>query len=81
MKPQLGQVVRDLITGFEGIVIGEVAYITGCNQCLVQPPCKASTGDFVESRWVDVDRLTVLDVMQITLPKHSDGADKPAPRR
>ena len=32
-----GETVTDKITGFNGIITGQAAYITGCNQYLVQP--------------------------------------------
>jgi hypothetical protein len=77
----LGDKVRDSLTGFTGIVIGRCEYLTGCNQLLVQPPCKES-GDFVESRWLDLDRLMVTEtaggaVVNVTAP----GRDKAAPRK
>ena len=40
MKTELGQKVKDSITGFAGIVTGRAEYITGCHQILVQPPVK-----------------------------------------
>jgi hypothetical protein len=47
----------------------------------VQPPCKPD-GDFIESRWVDEDRITVIDEAPFVLPRAtSNGPDKPAPRR
>lgn len=38
-KFTLGQRVRDVVTGFEGIAIGRVVYINGCHQYLVKPQC------------------------------------------
>jgi hypothetical protein len=52
----LGAKVLDQITGFEGVVIGRVEYLTGCAQYLLQPPVKKD-GDWIESRWMDEDRL------------------------
>ncbi|HWA22287.1 MAG TPA: hypothetical protein VG735_07835 [Caulobacterales bacterium] len=39
MNSIIGKTITDSITGFCGVVIGRVEYITGCNQLLVQPPC------------------------------------------
>jgi hypothetical protein len=80
MKTQLGQEVTDTITGFKGIVVGRVEYITGCHQLLVQPPMK-SDGDFVESRWFDEDRTAVTNDEPISLRIENAGPDKQAPRR
>jgi len=51
----LGATYRDVITGFVGIAIGYVQYLTGCNQALVQP--EADGKDFKESYWLDEQRL------------------------
>ena len=79
-QTKLGVTVKDKITGLEGVVTGRVEYITGCNQVLMQPKLKAD-GDFVESRWMDEDRIDVVDEKPITLKITSPGSDKPAPRR
>jgi hypothetical protein len=76
---ELGHVVRDRITGFEGIVTGLVNYITGCNQALVQP--KMHEHDFLESRWFDMDRLEIANQVRFELAISSAGPDKEAPRR
>lgn len=80
MTIELGQTVRDVITGHSGIVTGRCSYITGCNQVLVQPRLKAD-GDFVEPRWLDEDRAELLDVPTFELHPVNPGFDKPAPIR
>jgi hypothetical protein len=77
----LGCKVKDKITGFTGIVTGFVQYITGCNQALVQPVCDAG-GKYVDSQWLDEQRLDVLPDAPIALDNgKTPGADKPAPHR
>lgn len=80
---ELGTWARDIITGFEGIIIGKVTYITGCDQYLLQP--KVKDGAHVESRWIDEGRLQVVDVTPVVLPaavqSSNPGADKPAPMK
>jgi hypothetical protein len=80
MTVKNGQEVIDRITGFTGIVTGVCDYITGCKQALIQPRIKEN-GDFVESRWLDMDRLTVTSTPAISLAVSDNGPDKPAPRR
>jgi hypothetical protein len=58
MSIQLGDTVRDQITGFEGVTTGRAEYLTGCVQFIVQPPLK--DGKFEEGRWFDEDRLEVM---------------------
>lgn len=85
---EMGDKVRDNITGFIGVVIGKTQYITGCNQVLVQPPIKQEDGSFVEGRWIDEERLEVVEKAK-ALAKAvggkaklaSTGFDKPAPVR
>lgn len=76
---QLGDRVRDLITGFEGVVTGRCEYITGCTQVLVAPAAK--DGAFVESHWFDVDRCEPAGGKRISLAVSIAGPDKEAPKR
>jgi hypothetical protein len=55
---KLGQEVRDVVTGFEGIATSKVEYINGCVQFGVQP--KAADGKFPESVYLDHQRLQVM---------------------
>lgn len=82
MDIKLGQRVKDRVTNFEGIATGRCQYITGCDRILVQPPVK-DDGTFVESRWVDDTRLTVVDETVVFAPEADDknGPDAPAPRK
>jgi len=79
---QLGQKVKDRLTGFEGIASGRCEYLTGCAQVLVQPSVD-SKGTWVESRWLDDPRLVVIvdEPISIMPPAALLGPDKPAPRR
>ena len=54
----LGHKVKDRITGFTGIVIGRVEYLTGCNQVLVAAPVGAD-GALKDSHWIDEQRVVV----------------------
>lgn len=57
---KLGMKVRDVITGFEGIVYGRIEYLTGCTQMNVVPPVDKD-GKRREAEWFDESRLEVLD--------------------
>jgi len=54
---ELGSKATEKITGFSGVITGKASYLTGCDQYLVQPPCK--DGAFVEGQWFDEARLVV----------------------
>lgn len=81
MASLLGRTVVDQITGFRGVVTGEVKYVTGCNQVLVTPRCKED-GTAQDARWFDVDRVTVdVDVAPVVIRVTASGPDLPAPIR
>lgn len=54
-----GSTVRDIITGFEGVVSGYSTAITGCDQYCVNPPVK--DGAYVDGRWIDEQRLELVE--------------------
>lgn len=56
----LGSLVRDRITGFEGVAIGRHEYLTGCNKVTVQPQGLTKEGKVKESQWFDEQGLLVV---------------------
>ena len=80
MADTIGHTFIDSITGFRGVCVGHVKYITGCDQLLLQP--KSDTGTKREaSEWFDVLRVSV----DPTAPRvvidnaNGSGADRAAP--
>jgi len=55
---KLGQKARDKITGFEGIIVGRVHYLYGCDQLCLSPPAK--DGKINCSEWFDEGRVEVI---------------------
>lgn len=84
-KIELGSLVRDKVTNFEGITIGVAKYLTGCDQYLVQPKCEEGvTSKKPVGQWIDSGRLEQLGAPQITtedLTGDGDGCDIPAPTK
>lgn len=78
----LGDKVRDSITGFAGVVVGYVHYITGCNQALIQPAA-GKDGTFKDSVWLDEQRLVVdKKSKRVVLENGANpGFDKAPPKR
>lgn len=77
----LGVEVKDKITGFKGTVTGYVVYISGCNQCLVNPKV-GKDGRLGDSSWFDEQRLIVTNKKAIKLENgKTPGCDKAAPIR
>lgn len=81
MHSIIGKSVTDKITGFAGVVIGRVEYITGCNQLLVQPRV-TDPSKVPESSWIDEQRIDVQqDAGVVTLDNGvTPGFDKAAPK-
>lgn len=78
----LGDAVRDKITGFGGIVTGRCTYISGCDQLLITKKLKEDEGD-MKSHWIDIDRCeitskNVVKIEKVSNPKRP-GADIAAP--
>jgi len=86
MLPMLGYSAKDIVTGFQGTITGQVSYLTGCDQFLIQPRIKTGN-EFIEARWFDENRIVRLKGKAISLvsdraesgePDNDLGAD-PAP--
>jgi hypothetical protein len=77
---QLGQTVKDKLTGFTGLVTGRCEYISGCHQILIQPPVK-DKNEFVEPRWLDEERVEALPAEIVSLKIVNPGFDMEAPIR
>lgn len=67
----LGYTVQDKVTGFTGVAVGAVQYLTGCAQVAVAPKVKED-GTVPDSHWYDWTRLNVLPVARIAV-----GGDTP----
>ena len=80
---KLGQKVKDKITGFEGIVIAKVEYLTveyltGCIQYCVKPQMRES-GKMPEGSYIDEVQLEVIDEMPKPTPIPSGGVGSDVP--
>ena len=60
--PSLGDLVRDEITGFKGVVMARLECLYETTSCKVQPrELREDVGTPKESVWFEDDRLTVLE--------------------
>lgn len=78
---KLGNRVRDKITGFEGIAVARVEYLTGCTQIGIAPGIDKD-GKVPDTLYFDYTRLDILDagnIMEGSTPKAA--ADKGGPNR
>jgi len=56
---KLGSMVRDRITGFEGVATGRAEYLHGCPTVLVESP-QLEKGE-IKKQWIDEPRLEVIE--------------------
>lgn len=52
-KIKLGDTAKHAITGFTGVVVARVEYLTGCSQLCLQPQGVTDKGDTFDSRYFD----------------------------
>ena len=84
---KLGSKGRDIISGFEGIVIGHCTYLTGCNQTLLAPRGLGTDGRKIESEWFDdvpieaVDGEPEIILQTAAIEAQQPGADRQAPKK
>lgn len=79
---ELGQTVKDVITGYEGVVVSRHEYLYGCVRYVVQAAL-LKDGVPVADHTIDEQRLIVLDVPNIqerAPPSNYPGGDRPTPR-
>ena len=65
-KFKQGETLRDKVTGFTGIVISRIDYISGCNRYQLQPKVEAD-GKMPDNVYVDEPALERMDVLRIIL--------------
>jgi hypothetical protein len=58
---QIGDRVKDRISGFSGITTGRTEYINGCRQFLVKPEKVKDDGDKLDGIWIDEQTLEVVN--------------------
>lgn len=57
----LGDEVRDTITGLEGIVVARIEYLNGCKQYEVQPEGVQDNGKIKKHSWIDEPQLKLIN--------------------
>lgn len=81
---QLGDRVRDRITGFEGVVIGITDYLYGCRRPIVQPQ-GMHEGKPKEAQSFDEPQLALVEAgsFKVTAqePAEKTGGPRPTPSR
>lgn len=74
-KIELGQEVRDVVTGFAGIAVSRLEFLNGCVQYCVKPKA-GDDGKMPEGEWIDIQQLEVVS-RGIRVPQRASGGPVP----
>jgi hypothetical protein len=83
----MGNKVRDLVSGIEGIITGRTEWLNGCVQFIVTPPLDKD-GKKQDMLWVDWQQLELVDsgitahvqAQLAAAPKTAGGPSRAVPR-
>jgi hypothetical protein len=70
MKFKLGEILKDRVTGFTGVVMGRTEYFTGCIHYGLQAT-KLKDGAIVAWEWLDEQRLDATEKRVDFYPEYS----------
>ena len=69
----LGDKVKDSVTGFKGIAIGRTIWLHGCARIVVQPEGVNKDGKIYENQSFDEPQLIVLSKKKVKKGSHETG--------
>ena len=76
---ELGNKVKDIVTGFEGIAVSKVEYLNGCVQFCIKP-LKGKDGKMPEGEYIDQQQLSVVSVGVAVKVKDTGGVMGDTPK-
>jgi hypothetical protein len=78
----LGDLVRDVYTGFQGTALARTDWLYGCTRILVEPTKLTKEGAVAASVEFDEQRLVVVkrNLLQNFAPWVDEGGPKPSPK-
>lgn len=76
---QLGNKVRCIVTGFEGIAVSKINYINGCVQFCVKPE-KGKENKMPDGEYIDVQQLVYVSKGVEVLAKPTGGHMPDSPK-
>lgn len=69
---ELGQKVKDKVTGFIGITTAKIEFLNGCVQFCVVPKRKPKDEKYPESSYIDVEQLDIVNSKPIKLNERGE---------
>ena len=73
IKINLGDEVRDTVSGFKGIAIGRTAWLHGCDRIIVKPKGINKDGKTFEQESFDEPQLEVVGKKKVKEGNHKTG--------
>lgn len=70
-EPELGDKVKDVVTGFAGIAGARIKYLHGCDRIGIEPTKLDKDGNPQEMRFFDLDRVEVEKRGEIPRASHA----------
>lgn len=77
---ELGDLVKDRLSGLTGVVTGKCAYISGCRHAVVTPQ-EVKDGKPVDGSWINEDALDVVEKSAVVYHKNNIGGPPSSPPR
>lgn len=93
MSIELGDKVKDMVTGFGGVVVCRCVWLNGCVRFGVQPDKIGKDGKLPDYTWIDEPQLSIVQKAKVkvsniikesaavTQPMRATGGPTPAPTR
>ncbi len=79
-KVNLGDKVKDKITGYQGTVIAKTEWMNGCHRVIVQAEGLKEDGNAKDSHHCDVQQIELLEESELPKSKAA-GGPRPNPSR
>lgn len=80
MAINLGDKVKDTITGFKGVAVCRTQWLNGCVRIGIQPQELDKDGKPQEAQYFDVEQVELLEA-SVKPPHEPAGGPMPAPQR
>ena len=79
-KFELGVILKDIVTGFEGVAMGRTQYFTGCNHYGLSSQILSKEGKPNEWEWFDESRMQATEkTMAVSFQESSRPTSGPHP--
>ncbi len=76
-KVNLGDKVKDTVTGFTGIAVGRTVWLHGCARIIIQPEGVTKDGKLFDNFSFDEPQVVVIKAAKTKEGSHKTGGPKP----